>query len=197
MAAHFAAVVHTGAIIIACRFSGRIVSSFTGEKQMQVQNKLCDRDQLDSKFIDTSDPFLHTLYLGMAGGSDRLYANIDRVMPGGRSCKFHSHSLQEEFFIVLKGQGIVRIGDEEHAVKAGDFFCKPAGCGIAHQFINTSDEVLELLDVGILDADDVINYPDENVTYEKRTKKVLKGGQLISGWTTNPNCSGPSTDSIG
>ena len=43
-----------------------------------------------------------TLMLGAAAGSEKLYVNIDYVKPGGESTKYHSHSLQEEFFLILK-----------------------------------------------------------------------------------------------
>lgn len=142
---------------------------------------------LPMDFVDGDSPFMTTLYLGMAGGSKRLYANIDRVMPGSKSCKFHSHSMQEEFFLVLSGTGTLRIGDETRAIKAGDFFCKPAGEGIAHQFINDSKDVLEILDVGVPDAQDVIEYPDEDVVYEKGAKRISKNGIPLKDWTSDPN----------
>jgi uncharacterized cupin superfamily protein len=33
--------------------------------------------------------------------------NIDYVKPGAKSTKFHSHSLQEEFFLILNGHVVV------------------------------------------------------------------------------------------
>jgi Uncharacterized conserved protein, contains double-stranded beta-helix domain len=142
---------------------------------------------LPADFVDGESPSMTTLYLGMAGGSKRLYANIDKVMPGKKSCKFHSHSQQEEFFLVLSGTGTLRIGEESRAIKAGDFFCKPAGQGIAHQFINDSKDVLEILDVGAPDVEDIIEYPDENIIYEKQARRVTRDGQPVTDWTSDPN----------
>lgn len=128
---------------------------------------------------------LATQFLGKAGGLRRLYANIDKILPGGYSCKFHSHSLQEEFFLVLNGSGILRTNDGTVHVKAGDFFCKPAGLGIAHQFINDSNEILEILDVGIPDSQDIIEYPDEGITYKKAENQAFKEGVPVHGWTSD------------
>ena len=128
-----------------------------------------------------------TLALGIAGGSQKLYVNIDRVMPGAKSCKFHRHSHQEEFFLVLAGSGILRLGEESMPVKTGDFFSKPAGSGLSHQFINDSDDVLEVLDVGVPSNDDVIEYPDENVVLVRAQKTAYKNGEQLENWSTDPN----------
>lgn len=136
---------------------------------------------------DTPGAIMMTQLLGREGGSHRLYANIDKVLPGGKSCKFHFHSLQEEFFLVLSGSGKLRTNEGTVGIKAGDFFCKPAGRKIAHQFINDSSEVLEILDVGIPDPHDVIEYPDEGIVYKKGENQVFKDGVLVSDWTSDPN----------
>ena len=130
---------------------------------------------------------LSTQFLGKEGGSQRLYANIDKVLPGGLSCKYHCHSLQEEFFLILSGSGQLRTNSGTVPVKAGDFFCKPAGQGIAHQFINDSDEVLEILDVGTCDPQDIIEYPDDGIVYKKAEELVLRNGLPVSDWTSDPN----------
>ncbi len=148
---------------------------------------LMNKELLPEDCIDASR-HMTTLLLGHAGGSERLYSNIDRLGPGAKSCKFHSHSLQEEFFIVLRGHGVLRLGDKTFQVCEGSFFSKPAGKGIAHQFINDSDdEILEILDVGIPDPNDVIEYPDEGVTYHKAEKRAYKNGELVPDWSSDPN----------
>ena len=71
---------------------------------------------------------------------------------------------------------------------AGDCFAKPAGQQISHQFINTSDDLLEILDVGIPDPNDEIFYPDEDVLYSKATKTAYRDGDDISElWSSDPN----------
>jgi len=45
----------------------------------------------------------NTSYLGKATGSEKIYINIDRILPGSKSAKYHSHTKQEEFFLVLSG----------------------------------------------------------------------------------------------
>jgi len=130
---------------------------------------------------------MKTKYLGAFAGSERIYVNIDYVKPGAMSVKYHSHSLQEEFFLILAGSGSVRIQGEILPVNQGDFFAKPAGKGIAHQFINDGNEVLEILDCGVSDKNDIIEYPDQDILFVKNQSAVFKRGSAIKGWSTDPN----------
>ena len=130
---------------------------------------------------------LKTKYLGALAGSERIYVNIDYVKPGAKSVKYHSHSLQEEFFLILRGRGSLRIQEKIVPVKQGDFFAKPAGKGIAHQFINDGDEVLEILDCGIDDKNDVVEYPDEDLLMLKGSRLVFKKVQTLKDWSSDPS----------
>lgn len=151
--------------------------------------KIHNLTELPSEFIDDPkfETKLRTKYLGAAAGSEKLYINIDYVKPGGKSVKYHSHSHQEEFFAILKGSGLLRFNDEEIQITTNDFFAKPAGKGIAHQFINNSDEILIILDCGTKDDNDEVYYPDENITYIKREKKAYKNDKFIKNWPSDPN----------
>ncbi len=130
---------------------------------------------------------LKTKYLGALGGSEEIYINIDYVKPGAKSVKYHSHSLQEEFFLILKGNGTLRLNGKTLPVKPGDFFSKPAGKEIAHQFINSGDEVLEIIDCGTLNKNDIITYPDDDVLLIKKTRMAFKNTSKIKGWSSEPN----------
>lgn len=151
--------------------------------------KIHNLTKLPAEFIDDPkfESKLRTKYLGAVAGSKKLYINIDYVKPGGKSVKYHSHSHQEEFFAILKGNGLLRFNEEEIQVTTNDFFAKPAEKGIAHQFINNSDDILIILDCGTKDDIDEVFYPDENITYKKREKKAYKDGKLIKNWSSDPN----------
>jgi len=151
--------------------------------------KIHNLTELPEKFIDDPEfkSKLRTKYLGAAAGCEKLYINIDYIRPGGKSVKYHSHSHQEEFFAVLKGNGCLRTNNEEVDVKMNDFLAKPAGKGIAHQFINNSDDILIILDCGTEDKNDEIYYPDEDITYKKKDKKAYKNGKLIDNWFSDPH----------
>lgn len=151
--------------------------------------KIHNLDNMPENYVD--DPFFET---GMQtkkpadlGGSEKIYVNIDYVKPGEKSAKYHSHSVQEEFFLILKGVGLLRLEDKTIAVKQGDFFSKPAGKNIAHQLINNGDEILEILDCGTVDENDIVTYPDENVIVIKKTRTAFKNSQALEDWSSDPD----------
>ena len=76
---------------------------------------------------------------------------------------------------------------EEYLIKKGDFVAKPAGKDIAHQFINTGNEILEILDIGTKEEGDIAYYPDENVYYLNDHEIVFNGNSKLNGWDSEPN----------
>ena len=151
--------------------------------------KLLNLDDMPQEYVDDPrfESMMKTLYLGAATGSERIYVNVDFVKPGGKSVRYHAHSKQEEFFLILDGEGILRIEDENIPVKKGDFVAKPAGKGIAHQFINTGDQILQILDCGLCDPDDVITYPDEDIILLKNQRLAFRKSQALEDWSSDPN----------
>lgn len=146
-------------------------------------------DSLPEEFIDDPkfESQMRTLYLGTAAGSEKIYVNIDYVKPGAKSVKYHSHSKQEEFFLILEGSGILRMNDDETPVKKGDFVAKPAGKEIAHQFINNGSEVLQILDCGLNEKDETITYLDDEVIFLKRQRMAFKISDALKDWSSDPN----------
>lgn len=152
-------------------------------------NNISNIDNIPKEY--TYDPDfqtkMKTILIGDALGSEKFYVNIDYVKPGGKSVKYHFHSAQEEFFLIMKGTGILRMNGEEIPIKTGDVISKPAGKNIAHQFINNTSEILEILDVGTREKDDVATYPDENIVFIRNKKLVFNLDDNIEEWTSEPN----------
>jgi uncharacterized cupin superfamily protein len=97
--------------------------------------------------------------LGVAAGSDLSGLNHVEIAPRARSCPFHCHGAEEEIFVVLAGDGRLRLGSEQHPVAAGNVVARPPGSRVAHQFI-ASDDGLTLLAWGTRVANDIVWYPD-------------------------------------
>ncbi|MGB8454275.1 MAG: cupin domain-containing protein [Anaerocolumna sp.] len=153
--------------------------------EINIKNQI----NLSDEFIWKNNAGLITKYLGSAAGSQKLYVNIDKVPSQAFSTKYHSHSQQEEFFLILEGQGILRLNDNEYSIKKGDFIAKPAGRNIAHTFYNSSDEILEILDVGTVEKEDTCYYPDEEIFLVKSNgdANVFKKDSNITEWKSDPN----------
>lgn len=146
-------------------------------------------DELDEEFIWHDEVGLITQALGAAAGSRKIYVNIDKVPPRAFSTKYHSHSQQEEFFMILEGCGTLRLNGTEYPVKKGDFIAKPSAQNIAHQFYNSSDDILVILDVGTIEREDTCYYPDEEIYLHKSNgeNKAFRRQSILDKWTSDPN----------
>jgi uncharacterized cupin superfamily protein len=70
----------------------------------------------------------------------------------------HCHALEEELFIVLEGTGTLRLGDDEHPLRAGDVVARPPATGVAHSLKAGSDGMTYLV-YGTRVPGDSVYYP--------------------------------------
>jgi len=110
------------------------------------------------------EPLYDTVCARLARGTAarKLGASIDTVAPGMRSCPYHFHHAQEEMFVILEGQGTLRVAGEMLALRAGDIAFIPPGPEYPHQIVNTSDAPLKYLSISTRDMPEVVQYPDSN-----------------------------------
>ena len=81
--------------------------------------------------------------------------------PGKRAWPFHNHHINEELFIILDGEGTVRIGESAHPVRTGDVIgAPPGGKETAHQLVNTGTRDLRYLCVSTKIPSEIVEYPD-------------------------------------
>lgn len=90
------------------------------------------------------------------GGAERLptrWVNADepparisryRVAPGA-SVSLHVHTGKAEFWVVLSGQGTVRVGERSIAVEEGDIVATPPA--VPHGLVNTGATPLTFLNI--------------------------------------------------
>ncbi len=99
--------------------------------------------------------------IGAVIGAQKLGYNVTAVPPGRRAFPLHNHRVNEEMFLVLEGEGELRIGEERHAIKKGDVIaCPPGGPETAHQIINTGSGELRYLAVSTKSYPEIAEYPD-------------------------------------
>ncbi len=97
--------------------------------------------------------------IGRAGGSVTVGLKVIEIDRLRRSFPFHCHSAEEELFYVLGGSGALRLGRDEHAVRPGHVLARPAGTGVAHEFL-AGPEGLTYLAFGDRAPSDTCFYPD-------------------------------------
>ena len=124
--------------------------------------------------------------LGRAAGSERTGIRVYDVLPGKLMNAPHSHSADEEIFVVLEGSGTVELwphpraatdperwpgGHERHAVRAGHTIASPAGRGCPLS-IQAGAEGMRVLAYGTREPNDIAYYP-------RSGKVILRGVGVI------------------
>lgn len=97
----------------------------------------------------------------------------DIVPPGKRSCPYHLHHAEEELFVILEGNGTLRVADELLPVGAGDVIAIPAGPDYPHQILNTSDAPLKYLSISTRRSPEVCEYPDSGKVNAFAERRIL------------------------
>jgi uncharacterized cupin superfamily protein len=106
-------------------------------------------------------------------GATGIALNQAIIGPGAEAAPLHCHSMEEELFVVLEGDGALLLGsdEEEHPVRAGSVVGRPPGTGVAHAF-RAGDDGMSLLMFGDKHSGDMTYYP--------RTGKVTLRGLGIT-----------------
>jgi uncharacterized cupin superfamily protein len=113
--------------------------------------------------------------LGDAAGSVRTGLNSLTLTQGGDPYVPHCHSAEEEIFVVLEGEGIVRLGEEEHAVRTGHAISRRPGTGVPHSFVTTSGPFTQLA-YGTREPNDIVHYPESGEVWLRGVDVRLKTG---------------------
>ena len=99
--------------------------------------------------------------VGGAIGARKLGCMLHKVRPGKTAFPYHAHHVNEEMYLILKGSGTYRLGNESYQVKEGDIFTAPSGDdSTAHQLSNSGSEELHYLCFSTREDPDVIEYPE-------------------------------------
>lgn len=96
--------------------------------------------------------------LGRAAGSERTGLQHVEVAPGKESTAQHCHSLEEEIFVVLDGEGVLVLGEEETPVRPGHVISRPPATGVAH-VLRAGATGLVFLAYGTREPGDLCFYP--------------------------------------
>jgi uncharacterized cupin superfamily protein len=119
--------------------------------------------------------------LGKGAGARTTGLNHVTLPPGGQGAAPHCHSEEEEIFVVLDGDGTLRLWPrgggsenpdrfgghslrshpqiEEHPLRTGDVVSRPAGTGIAHA-LRAGDRGITYLAYGTRAPGDMCFYPE-------------------------------------
>lgn len=111
--------------------------------------------------------------LGRAAGSQRTGLKHVEVEPGHQATPAHCHSLEEEIFVILSGEGTLAVGNEESAVARGHVIARPAATGEAHM-LRAGDGGLSFLAYGTREPGDMCYYPRSNKVYFRGLRVIAR-----------------------
>jgi uncharacterized cupin superfamily protein len=103
----------------------------------------------------------HVRDLGLAAGSVSIGLQHFKVAPHKQSVPQHCHSLEEEIFVVLEGEGVLLLGEEEIPVRPGHVVARPPASRVAHAF-RAGDRALAYLAYRKREPADICYYPRSN-----------------------------------
>jgi uncharacterized cupin superfamily protein len=100
--------------------------------------------------------------LGAAVGSLTTGLQHVEVAAGKQATPAHCHSLEEEMFVILSGEGALVLDERDAApVKAGTVVGRPPATGVAHHFL-AGQRGLTYLAYGTRESGDMCYYPRSN-----------------------------------
>lgn len=100
--------------------------------------------------------------IGDMFGLSNFGVNLTTLAPGACSALHHKHVTQDEFIYIVSGDVILHLGDETHAMTAGDVMGFPKG-GPAHHLENTSNSDATYLEIGDRSPGDIVTYPNDDI----------------------------------
>ncbi|MCE9523986.1 MAG: cupin domain-containing protein [Alphaproteobacteria bacterium] len=102
------------------------------------------------------------LTIAAVGENYHVGMQIEELAPGMQSSPAHYHMLEEEQVLILEGQVTLRLGDETHEMKTGDYVCFPAAQRAGHCFVNNGTAPCRFLIIGEKNPNEVCVYTDSN-----------------------------------
>jgi uncharacterized cupin superfamily protein len=117
----------------------------------------------------------------------KIGVSYEELPPGKQSCPFHYHMLEEEHIIALEGEATLRLGDERHTLRAGDYVGFPAGQRAGHCLINESDKPFRFIMIGDNQKNEVCVYPDSgkisvSALNSEDQRAIFRGSAPVDYW---------------
>jgi uncharacterized cupin superfamily protein len=121
--------------------------------------------------------------LGQSAGATATGLNHVVLAPGGQGAPAHCHSVEEELFVVLDGDGALELWGrgtnqpEEHPLRAGDVVSRPAGTGVAHA-LRPGAKGITYLAYGTREPSDMCFYPQSGRVSLRGLGIVLRSPEI-------------------
>lgn len=116
------------------------------------------------------------------GDGYHVGVQVEEIPAGKRSAPAHYHLHEEEHLLVLEGTCTLHLGEERHALRAGDYVCFPAGQRAGHYLVNEGTAPCRVLVIGERRPDDVVVYTDSNKVLVRELHQIFDRGAVRAYW---------------
>lgn len=117
------------------------------------------------KHLALADATAQMRFLTAHIGFGRAAIGVDIIAAGGTKGRLHSHLVVDEYYVVLQGNGTLRMGSHQIRVGSGALIGKPTGPDLTSHILADLGESMTILDIEVwpepgYQAKDVVHYPD-------------------------------------
>jgi uncharacterized cupin superfamily protein len=118
----------------------------------------------------------------------KLGAGVDILEPGKVACPYHYHLAQDEMFVILEGEGTLRVAGERLPVRAGDVVFIPPGPEYPHHLINTGTVPMKYLSISTQERPEICYYPDSDklAAFAAGHRMVQRRADALDYWDGEP-----------
>ncbi|PSR29662.1 MAG: hypothetical protein C7B43_07680 [Sulfobacillus benefaciens] len=121
-------------------------------------------------------------------GVGRAFMRVEVVPPNSATARLHSHSAVDEYYLVLAGRALLRMGSHELEVGPGTLIGKPTGPDLTSHLVTSLGESVTVLDMEIwpdreFRTKDIVCYPDQREILWRG--EGWRGAQVVSSLGSN------------
>lgn len=116
-------------------------------------------------------------------GVGRAFMRVEVVPPNSATARPHSHSAVDEYYLVLAGRALLRMGSHELEVGPGTLVGKPTGPDLTSHLVTLLGTSVTVLDIEIwpdreFRTKDIVYYPDQREVLWRG--EGWRGAQVVS-----------------
>jgi uncharacterized cupin superfamily protein len=112
----------------------------------------------------------------------RIGVAVEELPPGKQLYPAHYHMLEEEHIFILEGELTLRLGEERHSMKKGDYVRFPAGQAVGHCLLNEGSKPCQYLVIGDHNPNEVCVYTDSNKVLVRSLQTIFDATATRGYW---------------
>lgn len=167
----------------ACLFgdADRILGRCLEARREVYVNRINLSEIAPERFSEHDGAYAGKVYeIGLPIGARKLGYRLSELPPGKKFCPMHAHTMEEEVFLMLEGEALLRTPRGDYPCRQGDVIAFPVGDAGAHQVVNVSDRPCRIFMLGMDDRNEIAFYPESNkVLLRGRDRLIVRAAPAL------------------